>query len=541
MRVISEGNLTDTAAPTDVKPADVSEKLSGQTRLALAGLVIVAFSIGLDYVGVGILLVPIERSFEIDDSSAQWVMNIYALTFAMLIVTGGRLCDMFGRKKMLIVGIVMFTVGAILNALAIDLWWLLAFRVLQGMGASLMWPACMGIFAVSVPAQRLGAFIGLLLTGCGLGNIVGPLVGGAFSGIAPWGWRLFFAFNALTAIVGLVIAIFTTQETPEDEKVKARIDYSGFAALTIGVFGILYAFDMVITSGWASPSVFVSLIIAVIAFTAFPYIEKRVAQPLVRPAFWHNKLFVVAVLMNGLVVVAPFIMFVYVPVYTQVVYGYSFALSGLALLPLMIFMAGLSPVAGMIYDKLGPRIVMFVAYTSALLGSVLVAVSAVGWGYWASLAPGLVLIGIAYGVAVGPAGTIALAAVDPEDSSLAGGLGFAFHLALGAIAISIGTLILSTTLTHVVQTDLDKAQITVSESELRDLTGAAAGTARRDHALAEIPESDRGVVQDAIVSGTEQGFHTMFWVSAAFALVGLLLVTLLPRGKIETDAVASCP
>jgi MFS family permease len=245
--------------------------------------------------------------------------------------------------------------------------------------------------------------------------------------------------------------------------------------------------------------------------------------------------------MNGLVVVAPFIMFVYVPVYTQVAYGYSFAMSGLALLPLMIFMAGLSPIAGIIYDRLGPRLVMITAYSSALTGSVLVAVSAAGWGYWASLAPGLVLIGIAYGVAVGPAGTMALAAVDPEDSSLAGGIGFAFHLALGAIAISIGTLILSTTLTQVVQTDLDKVQVTVSESELRDLTGAAAGTALRDDALAEIPESDRGVVQEAISSGTEQGFHTMFWVSAGFAIVGLFLVLLLPRGKIETDSVAACP
>jgi MFS family permease len=533
--------LSATATSPDVKPADAAEKLSGQTRLALAGLVIVAFSIGLDYVGVGILLVPIERSFELSDSTAQWVMNIYALTFAMLIVPGGRLCDMFGRKKMLIIGIVLFMAAAILNATAVELWWLLGSRVLQGMGAALMWPACMGIFAVSVPARRLGVFIGLLLTGCGLGNIVGPLVGGAFSGIAPWGWRLFFVFNAVTALIGLLIALFTVPRTPDESKIKAKIDYLGFAALSIGVFGILYAFDIVITMSWSSPAVITSLVVSVVAFTVFPFIERRVTDPLVNPAFWHNRLFVVSVAMNGLVVVAPFIMFVYVPVYTQVVYGYSFALSGLALLPLMIFMAGLSPLAGIIYDRLGPRLVMLAAYTSALSGSVLVALSAAGWGYWASIAPGLVLIGIAYGVAVGPAGTMALAAVDPKDASLAGGLGFAFHLALGAIAISIGTLILSTTLMHVVETDLDKVQVTVSESELRDLTGAAAGTVRRDDALAEIPASDRPVVQGAILSGTDQGFRSMFWVSGGFALVGLFLVLLLPRGKIETDGVAACP
>lgn len=504
------------------------------SRAILVGLFVVGFTIGTDFVGVGVLLGPIEENFDIDDSTGQWVMNIYALTFAMLMVTGGRICDIYGRKKMLIVGLVIFAVAAVLNATAIDIWWLLGSRALQGIGAALMWPAVLGLLAATVPAAKLGSYMGILLMCIGLGNILGPILGGVFAGIAPWGWRLFFGFNVVTSLTALGVVVFTARRAASDQKATdEQIDYAGIVVLSTALFGLLYAFDAAISDGWTSPVVIVLLVVFVAALVAFPFVERRAKDPLVRPELWHNKVFVAGVVLNGMVVVVAFVMFVYVPAYTQAIYGFTVAESGLALIPLMIFFAGLSPVAGRIYDRVGPRKVMLTGYLFTVTGSVLVAASASSWGYAASLIPGLALAGFGAGLTIGPAGTIALEAVEEKDASLAGGLGFTFHLSMGAIAIAIATLVLSMTVRNVVSEDLEESGVQITVEELADITGTVTGSGANVAVLDKLPEQDRAEVEAAVKDGRDKGFHVTFWVMSGISAIGLLLIPLLPRGKIR--------
>ncbi len=220
----------------------------------------------------------------------QWVLNAYALVFGVAIVTGGRLADMFGRRRVFLIGTAIFALFSLASGLAPDALTLIIFRGLMGIGGAMMWPAILGLTFDLLPESKAGLAGGLVIAAAGLGNAIGPLVGGALTQALSWRWIFFVNLP----IAGLAAAA-TWWTIPHDKAVAPgqRLDYAGVATLSGGLIALLLALDFSSSWGWSSSRVELIVAVAVVLLVAFvfsgaacqgerPPSAGRVAQPLLR-------------------------------------------------------------------------------------------------------------------------------------------------------------------------------------------------------------------------------------------------------------------
>ena len=231
-------------------PAGPGDRMTRGTVMALVAMGLAVFVVANDFTALSVALPTIERQFNTDVSTVQWVINAYALVFGVLIVTGGRLADMFGRKRMFFVGAGIFAVFSVLGGLAPDAGWLIAARALMGIGGALMWPATLGMTYAILPESKAGLAGGLIIGVAGIGNAVGPLIGGALTDLASWRWVLL-----LNLPVAAIACFVTWREVtePPGPREHGRIDYWGITTLSLGLTSLLVALDQVTDWGFADP------------------------------------------------------------------------------------------------------------------------------------------------------------------------------------------------------------------------------------------------------------------------------------------------
>jgi EmrB/QacA subfamily drug resistance transporter len=502
--------------------------MEGKLKMRIVGLYAAAFTIGTDVVGVGVLLAPIEASFEVSVATAEWVMNAYAIAFAMGIVTGGRLGDMFGRRRVLLAGLIIFAVASLLNAVSQNIGWLIGARVLQGVGNALLWPTAIGLLFASVPEKRSGVFIGVMFGLVGLGNVMGPIIGGAVSDLGAEGWRLFFVFNLVTSATAIALLLLSGRSDTDEELVRERIDYPGIATLALGTFGFFYALDHAASSGWGSGRVLGAMAFCLVMYVLFVKLERRTAAALIPKRLWGNGPFVAAVLLNGLVMSASFTMFVFIPQIGQKAWGLSDLRAAFLLVPAMVMFATLAPGAGHLYDRVGPKKLMWVGYAFCIVGCAWFAAGDPSAGYAVWLLPAELCIGIAVGLIVGPSGTAAVASVDGADASVASGITFQWHLVLGAFGIAVTTFFVTAQITDIIAADevlggTGKVENEVVEAILSDRPDAAALEGKLS--TAEVATL-KGRLSNAYV----EGFQRAYWVSLGLGVVALFLIPRI-RGK----------
>src|SRR5436309_7646353 len=217
------------------------------TILAFVALGLSVVILANDFSALNVSLPTIEQDFDTDVATVQWVINAYALVFGVLIVTGGRLADMFGRKRMFFIGAGIFAVFSLLAGIAQDADWLIAGRALMGIGGALMWPATLGMTYAILPESKAGLAGGLIIGVAGIGNAVGPLIGGVLTDLASWRWVL------LLNLPVAAIACFVTWkevEEPAEHPARERIDYWGITTLSLGLTALLVALDQVTDWGF---------------------------------------------------------------------------------------------------------------------------------------------------------------------------------------------------------------------------------------------------------------------------------------------------
>src|SRR3954452_11904219 len=225
-----------------------------------------------DFPAINVALPTMEADFDTNVNTIQWVVNAYALTFGVMIVTGGRLADIIGRRRAFFLGAAIFASMSALGGAAQSETWLIAARVAMGIGGALMWPAILGMTFAILPADRAGLAGGIILGAAGLGNAMGPLIGGVLTDALSWRWIFF---------VNVPIAIFAVAVTwllvhvKEPEAKDQRIDYPGIAALSIGLVSLLVALDQVDDWGWGDSKVIGLLALAAVLVLAFVPIERR--------------------------------------------------------------------------------------------------------------------------------------------------------------------------------------------------------------------------------------------------------------------------
>ena len=423
------------------------------TKLVIATLMVASFTIGTDFTGALLLVTAIEREFAVDITTTQWVLNIYALTFGVLMVTGGRLGDMYGHRRAILVGIAIFLVASISCLLAPSIGWLIGSRGLQGIGAALIWPCVLALGTTSVDDDKRGMAMGLILAGITGGNVVGPLIAGVATAIGDW--RLFFLMNTLMAILTAVLALrFLSQETPEPT--KERIDFSGIAVFGFALFALLYGLDVGADWGWTSPALFALFVVSVLLFAAMPFVESRVQDPLIPPSLMRNREFMLALSTNGLLIPALFCAFLYFPQFMQKTMGWSVLESSFGMVPLMILLSVGSLLGGRLYEPIGPRRLLIAGYTLVAIAAASIIFVEPSWGYGALL-PAMLVMGLGATLCVGTAGTAAVSAVPPARAGVAGGLSFMFHLCFGAVGVAGATAIVNAKTAGVASADVGTA------------------------------------------------------------------------------------
>jgi EmrB/QacA subfamily drug resistance transporter len=425
--------------------ASNSQPVDRRTWLALIAMGLAVFVIANDFSAINVAIPAIESDFDTSVATAQWVVSAYALTFGVLLVTGGRLADIFGRRRIFFVGCAIFASTSVLGGFAPSESFLIGARVLMGVGGALMWPAILGMTFAALPADKAGMAGGIILGAAGIGNAAGPLIGGVLTDVLDWRY-IFFLNLPVTAFAAFVT--WREVHQPAPDVADTKMDYAGIVTLSIGLVSLLLAFDQVIDWGWGDPRIIGLLATFVVLITAFVFTERRAGDHALVPAdVMRNRDFTYSCSAILLMSAVFFAGMLYLPQFMMKVLGFTPIEAGLGMLPMMATFATVSFVAGPLYDRFGPKPLVSLGSLGIALGPALVAI-AVSEESYAAIVPGLVVLGLGVGLFYPTATTAGVTAVDESRRSLAGAIVYMFQVAGGSVGLGLTTTVFAEAGSH---------------------------------------------------------------------------------------------
>lgn len=404
----------------------------------LAVLGVAQLMVVLDATVVNIALPAAQLDLGFSDGDRQWVVTGYALAFGSLLLLGGRLSDLFGRRNTFIVGLVGFAVASAVGGAATSFEMLVAARVGQGVFGALLAPAALSLLTVTFtePSERAKAF-GIFGAVAGAGGAIGLLLGGVLTEWASWRWVMFVNLGfAAVALVGAVLLLAKHVVTE-----RPRLDIPGTLVVTAALFGIVYGFSHAESTSWTNPVTLGFLIGGAALLAAFVFIETRVAHPLLPLRIVLDRTRGGSFLTVFVMGIGMFAIFLFLTYYMQLSMGYSPIKTGLAFLPLVAGMVVSSTtVPSLLLPKVGPKIVVSGGFLVAALGMAWLTQISLDSGYVTHILPALILMGLGLGGAMSTAFQGATAGVHHEDAGVAS----AMINTSQQVGGSIGTALLST-------------------------------------------------------------------------------------------------
>ncbi len=399
----------------------------------LGAMCFALFMIMLDNTVVNVALPSIQRDLHASISGLEWTINGYTLSFAVLLATGGRLGDIFGRRRMFLFGVVIFALSSATAGLAASSTDLVISRVVQGVGAALMMPATLSIITDAFPAAERGKAMGTWAGVSALALAVGPVVGGFLTEHVSW--RAIFYLNVPVAIGAVTAALFAVRES-RDTTVGREVDFAGVAVLTGALTALILALVEGNEWGWGSVEIVALLAGAVIGLAAFVAVELRVKTPMVEFHFFSDRNFLGAVVVAMIVSFAMLGVFFFLALYMQDILRYSPLEAGIRFLPSTLMIVGVAPVAGRLADRFGPR--WLIVAGLALCAASLYTFSgiAVDSGY-GDLLPGFMLLGIGIALTMSPMTSAAMNAVPVEKAGIASGVLSMFRMVGGSLGVAV--------------------------------------------------------------------------------------------------------
>ena len=419
-----------------MRQEEAGSRLDTATVVSLAAMALGIFVIANDFTALSVAVVPIETELDTTLNRAQWVINAYTVVFGVMIVTGGRLADLYGRRRVFMIGATIFAAFSLLGGFAPNIEILIAARALMGIGGALIWPSVLGMTYAVLPKDKASLAGGLVIGVAGLGNATGPLIAGFLTDTFSWRWVFFV--NVPIAILAMIIIRRNVAESEAGARVG--VDYQGIAILSVAVILVLVGLDHGTAVGFTDPIVVVMMAVGILLLAAFAVIEARKGDDALVPRrVTKSRQFTSAVLSVTLMSATFFGILVYVPQFLQRELGWSALEAGAGLLPMMLIFAGTSFLAGPLYNRIGARLVTGaggISLTAGALGLALAMTSD-----YPLLIPGLVLAGIGVGLYYSAITTVAVTAVSSEDNSLAGGIAYMGNVAGGSIGLGLNTAI----------------------------------------------------------------------------------------------------
>ena len=489
----------------------------------LGAMCFALFMLMLDNTVVNVALPSIQRDLKASLSSLEWTVNAYTLTLAVLMITSGRLGDIFGRRRLFLIGVSTFGLSSLVIGFSPDDGVLIAFRAVQGIGAACMMPASLAIITQAFPPHQRGTAIGTWAGVSALALAIGPVLGGFLT--QDVSWRAIFFINPPIAVIAVAVTLFAAHES-RDETVSRAVDYRGISLLTVGLTALVLSLIEGNSWHWGSPRIVALWIVAAAALAAFFPVEMRVRAPMLDLSFFRNRTSAGVNLVGFIVSFALFAQFFFLTLYMQNVMHLSPLATGVRFLPTTVVLVILGPVSGRLTDKIGPRPLM-------VLGTLIVAISifiesriTVHSGYL-TLLPGFVVMGIGMGLVMSPMTTAAMNAVDRTKAGAASGVlamsrmvGSTFGVAvMGAIVTTVGRSKINQSLPN-----LPGAQRSAIVSAL------GSGGAPHGHASPQI----FAAVEQAFVSALRSGFV----IGAAVTLISSIAAWILIERKVADAAPA---
>jgi len=389
----------------------------------------------LDASVVNIALPSAQRALHFSNDNRQWVISAYALAFGSLLLVGGRIGDLFGRKRTFISGAVGFAIASAVGGSAHSFAVLVSARVVQGIFAALLAPAALSILATTfTDAKERGRAFGIWGTIAGAGGAVGLLIGGLLTQELSWRWTMFINVPmAVLAAIGGVVMLHSHQHSA-----RPKIDWPGTVTASGGLFALVYGFSNAETHGWSSSTTLASIAAGVVLLTAFAFIQLRAKNPLLPLRIVTERNRGGAFLSLAVVGSALFAVFLFLVYYLQQILGFSPIKCGLAIMPMafgLIAAAGIT--TSLVLPRIGPRPLVAPGMLISAAGMALLTRLGMHTSYAGGVLPWLVITGFGLGMVLAPTLNIATAGVETGDSGVASALANTMQQVGGSMGIAL--------------------------------------------------------------------------------------------------------
>jgi EmrB/QacA subfamily drug resistance transporter len=520
-------------------PSDEAVILSGRGEISCASKtrywILVATIIGssmafIDSTVVNVALPALQSTFRATVADVQWVVEAYGLLLAALILVGGSLGDLFGRRLIFLLGVAIFALASCGCGIALSIEQLILARSVQGVGAALLVPGSLAIISASFDEKSRGQAIGTWSAFTAMTTALGPVLGGWLIQHASWRWVFFI--NAPLAAIVIGISLWHVAESRAS--VRKNVDWSGALAATLGLGGLVNGFIESESDGWRSPLVLLSLTIGCLFLCFFLWIEARGKSPMVPLALFRSSSFSGSNLLTLFLYAAIGIFFFLFPLNLIQVQKYSATATGTAMLPLILAIFFLSRWSGGLVAKYGSRLPLTIGPFLTASGFSLFALPSVSSNYWTSFFPAVMVLGLGMAITVAPLTTVVMNSIPQDRAGTASGINNAVARVAGVLAIAVFGIVmvkafgwqLSRSLAHY---SLPAQILQEIQSRVIDLAAMQPPTG--------LDPNIRAAIMHSIVSAFVYGFRVVMFLCTALSLAGCLVAWLMipknPRRSLD--------
>ncbi len=502
-------------------------------RLTLAAMTLASSMILVDQTAVPLAAPHAISGLHAEISQSQWLMTANILPLAALMVFGGRLGDLFGMRRVFLVGAVIFAIATTAMGASQNIAWAIAARAIQGAGAALMMPTALAIVSAVYPDEEKGAALGILAGASAFFAALGPVLGGALTAID---WRLVFFINVPLAVIAILLTLRATPRLEPDPDASRNLDLPGVVTFALAVGGVVFGLSQGPEEGWGDPATVIPIVVGILLIPVFLVIEKRAEKPMLNFSLFRHENFLASNLSQFLAGMIELGLGFLTPFFLLLVVGVSPAAAGVALIPATIPVILAGPLAGKAFDRFGGRWPLVAGFLVLAASGIVLAVS-VSSESAVALIPGLLLQGLGLGIVLTVNDPTGLTAVPEKDAGegagmintseqLGGALGIA---ALSAVELGINF--------HDINSKLAAQGIHPTPQQVEEARGVIVEA--EEKGINHLPHTEiLGVIKPDVIASHVHAFEVTFYASAGIAIVGAIMSIVLvrKRDRIKTGA-----
>ncbi|MES2394163.1 MAG: MFS transporter [Acidobacteriota bacterium] len=471
----------------------------------------------IDGTVVNVALPALQNGLHATVSDVQWIVESYALLLAALLLVGGSLGDIYGRRRVYLFGVTLFAIGSAACGFSPTVDLLILARAVQGIGAALLVPGSLALISASFPPETRGQAIGTWSGATAATAAIGPVIGGWLVEHASWRWA--FLLNLPLAAAVIVLSLWRVPESRND-RAPPSLDYPGAILATLALGGITYALIELPNN---HPRALIATILGLSSLIAFLIIESKTEQPMISFALFRNRSFTAANLLTLFLYTALSGMLFFYPLDLIQIQHYTATQAGAALLPLITLMFLLSRWSGGLVARYGPRLPLTVGPLIAAIGFALAIVPGIGGSYFTTFFPSILLLGLGMSIAVAPLTTVIMTSLPENIAGVASGINNAVSRLAGLLSVAVLGLVLVTSFNHSLDRHLAPLHLSPQARSAVD--------AQRPRLAAA--QSDDPRIQQAIANSFVHGYRYVLAVTVLLALASALSAQLITSSRVR--------